>query len=73
MTVHELNREQLIQLKEAYLQEQDMRNNIEHGLRSDLDYATLAMADAVVSDETIYAYYADTTFTPDDFFEPAQM
>lgn len=73
MTVNELNREQLIQLKEAYLQEQDYRKNIERGFRSELDYATLAMADAIVSDETIYAYYADTTFTPDDFFETAQV
>ncbi len=57
MTVEELNRDQLVELKEHYLLE----------TRKNVSYEDLAEADDLVSDHTVYAYYAGTEFSPDDF------
>ena len=56
MNVKELNREQLIQLKCAYLTK-------EH----DVSYGELAAADEIVSDEIIFEEYKNTDFVEEDF------
>lgn len=58
MTVHELNRDQLIELKQHYLTEKYNGN---------VSYDDLADADELVSDVTIYRVYEGTTFVLDDF------
>lgn len=58
MTVRELNRDQLIELKEQYLIEK-------YG--GDTSYYDLSLADSTVPDGTIYAHYAGYEFSPDDF------
>ena len=63
MTVHQLNRDQLISLKQKYLCEQDDAGNIEGGLYM----SDLADADNIVSDETIIAAYEGTEFVEEDF------
>lgn len=59
MTVYDLNRDQLIELKQRYLADAAGR---------DLSYGELADADSLVTDEEIYNYYAGTEFVVDDFF-----
>ena len=56
MTVKELNREQLVQLKCAYLTR-------EH----DVSYGELAAADEIVSDEIIFEEYKNFDFSEGDF------
>ena len=58
MGVHELNRDQLIQLKQNYLMETQ-----EH-----VYWSELAEADELVSDSVIMEEYAGVVFSPDDFF-----
>lgn len=57
MTVKELNRDQLIQLKQNYLS----RDN------TDVSYGELALADTLVSDKTIFKEYGDMIFSEEDF------
>ncbi len=59
MTVYDLNRDQLIELKQRYLADAAGR---------DLSYGELADADSIVTDEEVYNYYAGTEFVVDDFF-----
>ena len=62
MKVTELNREQLIELKQNYLTEiMDRRTGESPSL------GELAEANETVSDEEIFKFYADTEFVPDDF------
>ena len=61
MTVYELNREQLIELKQAYL----TRVLDERG--ESPSYGELASADEIISDDEIYEAYAGTDFVRDDF------
>ena len=61
MTVYDLNRDQLIELKQRYLQD----------TQGDLSWGELAAADDLISDKFIMEYWADTDFTPDDFFSSA--
>lgn len=56
MTIKELNREQLLQVKCAYLTR-------EH----DVSYGELAAADEIVSDEIIFEEYKNTDFSEGDF------
>lgn len=56
MTVKELNREQLVQLKCAYLTR-------EH----DVSYGELAAADEIVSDEIMFEEYKNFDFSEGDF------
>ena len=58
MNVHELSEQQLSELK--------MRHYTE--LHGDVSYEELVSCDALVSNEEIYEAYADTVFSPDDFF-----
>ena len=58
MTVYELNRDQLEELKQNYLTE---------NYPDDIDMNRLYMADDIVPDSEIYEAYAGTEFSNDDF------
>lgn len=57
MTVKELNRDQLVQLKQDYLTKND----------KNVSYGELADANDLVDDETIFDEYGNTIFSSDDF------
>ena len=59
MSVYELNRDQMLHLKQAMLCER-----IEEGT----SYGALAMADELISDWEVYDEYDGTVFTEDDFW-----
>ena len=61
MTVKQLNRDMLIELKERYLA--GKREQSGEGI----SYSELANADKIVSDDTIYKEYDGYTFGVDDF------
>lgn len=61
MTVRELNRDQLIELKQDYLEKWAQ----ETGER--LSWGDYADADEEIPDEWVLEYYADYTFSDDDF------
>lgn len=61
MYISELNREQLIELKQSYL----IQQNEETG--EGTSYDELARADSIISDEMIYEAYSGINFTEDDF------
>ena len=71
VTVHDLCRECLVELKRDYLSQL-----AECGFYAevmDVDYdepsmADLAQADLLISDEVIFEHYDGVIFTPDDFF-----
>ena len=63
MTVKQLNRDMLVELKERYL----MDKLDETGNRCP-SYGELADADETVSDETVYEEYSGYVFGVDDFF-----
>ncbi len=78
MTVKELNRDQLIELKQRYLSElmdEGCLNEIlydkpewdEDG-EHDISYEELASADKLIPDELVFDHYRDTHFTDGDFF-----
>lgn len=73
MTVIELTRDQLIQLKQAYLTKLDEEGTLNYVLYGDpgddtgLTYDELANADSLVPDEIIYNEYAGYEFVPEDF------
>ena len=58
MTVKELNRDQMVQLKQDYLVE----------TRGDVSYGELADADNLVTDAQMFDYYGGIDFVPDDFW-----
>ena len=58
MSIYDLNREQLSQVKAAYLNEKS----------SSVYWSEICDADALVSDEQIINEYGNTTFSEDDFF-----
>lgn len=62
MTVSELTREQLVQLKQSYLT--DHLLEVEDRTPS---YGELADADEIVPDAVIFGAEAATIFSPDDF------
>lgn len=66
MTVRELNREQLTELKGAYIDEK----NAERG--EGTSYGELAFADEIVTDAEIFDAYAGYEFTPGDFGSEAE-
>ena len=57
MTVRQLTKEMLVELKENHLSEKI----------GNPSYGELADADNLVSDDEIFAEYADTEFSVDDF------
>lgn len=58
MTVKELNRDQMAQLKRDYLIE----------IRGDVSYGELADADELVTDAQVFDRYSGVDFVPDDFW-----
>ena len=62
MTVYDLNRDQLTEVKQRMLMEQYDQ------LGETPSYGELADVDDLISDEEVYAEYAGTDFVPDDFF-----
>ena len=61
MTVKELNRDQLIQVKQHYYTvKQDQAGE-------SVSYGELADIDTIVPDDEIFTAYADTDFTEGDF------
>lgn len=58
MTVEELNRDQLIELKTTYYMNK----------HESVSWGELADIDELVSDEEVYNEYGYMTFTEDDFF-----
>lgn len=59
MTVRELSKEQLVQLKQDYFVQR-------HG--GNISYEELANIDKFVSDDEVFDYYGDVYFTKEDFF-----
>lgn len=57
MTIHELTRDQLIELKQHMLCR-----------KGSPSYGELADADELISDEAVFAEFDATDFTEDDFF-----
>lgn len=57
MTVKELNRDQLVSLKQKCLSESEER----------VSWGELAEADAIVSDEEVFSRYDGTDFCEEDF------
>lgn len=58
MSVHDLNRDQIVQLKQTMLAERS---------DEDLSYGELADADSLVTDAEVFAEYAGTEFVEEDF------
>ena len=56
-TVTEVSRDEIIELKTRYYNEKVI-----------LTYGELVDIDSIVSDEEVFNYYSDVTFTKDDFF-----
>ena len=78
MTVKELNRDQLVELKQRYLSElmdEGCLNGVLYGKpewdedgEHDISYGELASADDLIPDEIAFDHYRDTYFTEGDFF-----
>ena len=62
MNVRELSRDQLVELKQAYLCETN--NSVNYGT----SYEELADADSLISDNEIITQYDGYDFSDDDFF-----
>lgn len=60
--VKELNRDQLVELKQTMLCERMDQCG------ESPSYGELADVDETISDEEVYIYYAGFIFSPDDFF-----
>ena len=58
MSVYELSKNQLIELKQHYLCE----------VQENVSYGELCDADDIVSDEEIFSEYRNFEFSEDDFF-----
>lgn len=59
MDVKELNRDQIIQLKQAMLCERE----------ENVSYGELAAADELITDEEVFTRHAGVAFVEDDFFK----
>lgn len=66
MDVTELNRDQLNELKQNYLEV--LNESGEHGEVVGVSYNELANADEIVPDDVIFDYYDGIIFSEDDFF-----
>jgi len=67
MKVHELSREQFVELKQNYLCEIMDRRTGETP-----SWGELANVDEIVSDAEVFDFYAETEFFPDDFSCPME-
>jgi hypothetical protein len=61
MKVTELNKSQIVELKQKIIEERNEANG------EGTSYGELADADAIVSAEEVVAAYGDTEFSPEDF------
>ena len=61
MTVHELDRDQLISLKQKMVSDRCYENG------EDASYGELAEADETISDAEVFAEFNGTNFTEEDF------
>ncbi len=71
MDVHDLSREQLIELKQNYLTQLGDEGTFAEVLDVDYNepsYSDLANADEIVPDCVIFKNYEGVCFVPDDFF-----
>ena len=71
MTVKELNKEQMLELKQRYLEMLADEGTFAEVMNRDYDepsYWDLANADDIVPDDIIFTHYEGTHFVPDDFF-----
>lgn len=66
MNVTELNRDQLIELKQSYLCQ--LNDCGEHEEVVEVSYDELANADEVIPDDVIFEHYQGVIFSEDDFF-----
>lgn len=66
MYVDELNRKQLIQLKETYLDELNEAGEYEEIIGT--SYDELINADDIVSDDIIFEHFCGIDFSEDDFW-----
>lgn len=67
MTVKELSREQLNELKQSYL------CDLYEAKGKAPSYGELAWVDVLISDREIFSVYEDVSFTNDDFFVSADL
>lgn len=63
MSVYELNKDQMVELKERHL-----TNHIYETEDRDVSMSELVQADEIVSDDDIYDNYGGIDFSEDDFF-----
>ena len=66
MTVYDLSRDQLVELKQNHLEE--YLKHYADPINDEIGWADLMRADEIVPDEVIFELYEDTIFTDDDFF-----
>lgn len=58
MTIYQLNRDELIEVKQRYYS----------NIHKNISYNEMISIDTLVTDEEIYEEYKDTIFSIDDFF-----
>ena len=71
MDVRELNRDQMIELKQRYLEQLADEGSYAEVMGVDYDepsYWDVAMADEIVPDDVIFRAHEGVSFVPDDFF-----
>lgn len=71
MTVHDLSREQLIELKQRYMTELANEGTFAVVIGRDYDepsHEDIANADEIVPDDVIFRNYEGVDFVHDDFF-----
>ena len=71
MTVYELSSEQMLELKQQYLEMLADEGNYASVLNVDYDEPSqhdLSFADEIVPDDIIFTHYEGIDFVPDDFF-----
>lgn len=76
MDVTELNRNQIIELKERYMIELSDEGTYSEvmGVSHDApSWGEILNADIIISDEIIFEHYGGYTFTDDDFFCSAKL
>ena len=76
MTLHELSKDQLHELKENYLMRLADEGTFAEVMRTDYDepsYGDLANADEIVPDDVIEREYEGVCFVEDDFFCTANI
>ena len=76
MDVRDLSKEQMLELKQRYLEMLADEGNYAAVLNVDYNEPSqhdLCFADEIVPDDIIFAHYEDTYFVPDDFFCTANV